>query len=222
MKVDLFSILKSAAQVGATGWQHHNIIKQAANMPAESGATEIQRYLQGLSDQSFLGFKAILRVEANRQADPVQKAKLAHLLSSADAVRQGQSVAIESVALADTAPLANDDGFDVDSTLLEKWHKLHDEGAREIAIRDHFDGLSPQRYSQLITNLHQMANNVEIDLKNHTEYYHTGGFRYMEDRMQHKLNNLSRGGPDKDWIARQYYLGGLRDLVQVILSQYGQ
>lgn len=221
MASGLWSGLGKLVNAGAAYMQHVNFANQLLNAPPRDAGKQWQRYTQGLSEASFAGLKVTLSMLVNQEQDPARKASLQRLLASADAARQGASLpaALAPAPAPAQAPASTQGAsFDEDVALTCGWYDDLDGPGRDRALTAHLRALSPAGCQSFITNVQQMIENIDGNIRAHAEAEGQAWGGSFEDRMAYGMARLQTGQHDPAWQTQMKSLQDVRSFFCAVLE----
>jgi len=185
--------------MGAAGLHHVQFVARARKLPPGEVSGELARYVQGLSEPAFRGFKLTLLAMARREANPETKAFLDSLHGACDAARAGKPVPEEVVARQPKeGPAAS---FESDQALVASWESLPERQWRAV-LDVHLDGLSLAHHETFVEHVQELCELVSEAIEEHKADENRAWGGFVEDRMSYMMASLRTGAKDPEWVRR--------------------
>lgn len=198
------SLLGKILQGGAAYFQHATFIQAALNSSGTQRLKVVEEYVQGLTEISFNGLKAMLIMRANQENDSLMKQEIQLLLQNANAVRTGKPQDTKLSNL--TTNTVRIDEFDRNVELVFHWLDSFNQEDRKIALADHLITLDSDGYDRFIKNVEEMKANLLESIRIHKANENLAWGPYFEDQMAYLLAKEQTGESDPEFmrVLREY------------------
>ncbi len=198
------NLFRKVLQGGAAYLQHVTFIKTALASSEAQRLQVVEAYVQGLTEASIIGLRAILVMHANQENDSRVKQDIQLLLQEANAARGGKLQATKPPERTTNTTESAD--FDRDLKLVSHWILDLKQEEQKIALVDHFITLDSDGYDRFIKSVKQMKANILETMQQHKANEDRAWGPFFEDRIAYLQAKMQTGESDPKFmrVLREY------------------
>jgi hypothetical protein len=198
------NLFRKVLQGGAAYLQHVTFIKAALASSEAQRPQVVEAYVQGLTEASIIGLRAILIMHANQANDSRVKQDIQLLLQEANVARGGKLQTTKPPE--GTTNTTESADFDRDLKLVAHWTEDLKQEEQKIALVDHLITLDSDGYARFMKSVKEMKAKLLENMQQHKANEDQAWGPFFEDRIAYFQAKMQTGESDPKFmrVLREY------------------